>query len=42
MKTALLIIDVQNDFCEGGPLAVQGANEILSVTVFYMDSYKCF
>jgi len=26
MKKALLIIDVQNDFCEGGALAVPGAN----------------
>ncbi len=25
-KTALLVIDVQNDFCEGGSLAVPGAN----------------
>lgn len=28
MKTALLIIDVQNDFCEGGSLAVTGGQKI--------------
>ena len=26
---ALLIIDIQNDFCQGGSLAVQGADEII-------------
>lgn len=30
-KTALLIIDVQNDFCEGGALAVPEANTIIPV-----------
>lgn len=29
MKKALIIVDVQNDFCEGGSLAVPGANEII-------------
>ena len=29
MKKALIIVDVQNDFCEGGALAVSGANEII-------------
>ena len=24
MRTALIIVDVQNDFCEGGSLAVTG------------------
>lgn len=28
-RTALIIVDVQNDFCEGGSLAVKGANEIV-------------
>ena len=28
-KDALLIIDMQNDFCEGGSLAVKGANSII-------------
>ena len=31
MKNALLIIDIQNDFCEGGSLAVKNANQILPV-----------
>ncbi len=29
MKKALIIVDVQNDFCEGGALAVPNANEII-------------
>jgi nicotinamidase/pyrazinamidase len=29
MKRALIIVDVQNDFCEGGSLAVNGAEEII-------------
>lgn len=28
-QTALLVIDVQNDFCPGGALAVSGGNEIV-------------
>lgn len=31
MKTALIIVDVQNDFCEGGSLAVPKANEIITL-----------
>ena len=29
MKKALIVVDVQNDFCEGGSLAVPNANEII-------------
>ena len=29
MKTALLVIDVQNDFCPAGALQVAGGNEIV-------------
>jgi len=29
MKTALIIVDLQNDFCKGGALAVPRANEII-------------
>ncbi|MDY3318524.1 bifunctional nicotinamidase/pyrazinamidase [Riemerella anatipestifer] len=29
MKKALIVVDVQNDFCEGGALAVPNANEII-------------
>lgn len=28
---ALLLVDIQNDFCEGGSLAVEGASKILPV-----------
>lgn len=28
METALIVVDVQNDFCEGGPLGVKGSKEI--------------
>ncbi|MFE0156086.1 isochorismatase family protein [Nonomuraea sp. NPDC059007] len=28
MSTALIIVDVQNDFCEGGSLAVAGGSEV--------------
>ncbi|TIV29218.1 MAG: nicotinamidase, partial [Mesorhizobium sp.] len=28
-KTALLVIDLQNDFCPGGALAVAGGDEIV-------------
>ncbi len=31
MNTALVIVDVQNDFCTGGPLAVPDADAILPV-----------
>ena len=30
-KTALIIIDIQNDFCEGGSLEVPGSLDILSL-----------
>lgn len=30
MKTALLIVDVQNDFCEGGSLSVAGGHAVAS------------
>lgn len=29
IRKALLVVDVQNDFCEGGALAVPGANEAI-------------
>lgn len=29
MKKALIVVDIQNDFCEGGSLAVPHANEII-------------
>jgi nicotinamidase/pyrazinamidase len=38
---ALLIIDVQNDFCDGGSLAVKNANEIIPIINQMMkDAFK--
>ena len=37
MKKALIIVDVQNDFCEGGSLAVPGANEIIPYINLLME-----
>jgi len=31
IKSALIIVDVQNDFCEGGSLAVNDANKIIPI-----------
>jgi nicotinamidase/pyrazinamidase len=31
LRTALILVDLQNDFVEGGALAVQGGREIISV-----------
>jgi len=31
MKNAFLIIDVQNDFCEGGSLEVKNSNQIIPI-----------
>ena len=31
MTTALIIVDPQNDFCEGGPLGVGGSKEIFPI-----------
>ena len=41
MKTALLIIDVQNDFCPAGALEVAGGNEIISDINKEMKKYDC-
>lgn len=37
MKKALLIVDVQNDFCPGGSLAIKEGNEIVPVINSLMD-----
>lgn len=37
-KTALLIIDVQNDFCEGGSLACQGGAQVAQDVTNYLKS----
>ena len=41
MKTAFLIIDVQNDFCPAGALEVAGGNEIISDINREMKKYDC-
>lgn len=39
MSAALLIIDVQNDFCEGGALAVSGGNAIVPLINRMQDDF---
>ena len=41
MKTALLVIDVQNDFCPAGALEVAGGNEIIPYINEEMAKYEC-
>ena len=41
MKTALLVIDVQNDFCPAGALEVAGGNEIIPYINEEMAQYEC-
>jgi nicotinamidase/pyrazinamidase len=38
MKKALIIVDVQNDFCEGGALAVPGANGVIPYINLLMEN----
>lgn len=38
MKKALLIVDVQNDFCEGGSLAVEGGSAVAERVTEYLAS----
>ena len=38
MSKALIIVDVQNDFCEGGSLATARGAEAVSYT--HLDVYK--
>lgn len=39
-STALLIIDVQNDFCPGGALAVESGDEVVSIINRMQDSFS--
>jgi len=39
MKKALLIVDVQNDFCPGGALAVKDGDKVVSVINSLMDRF---
>lgn len=40
MSKALFVIDVQNDFCEGGPLACQGGAQVASNITQYLTAEK--
>ncbi|TLM76048.1 isochorismatase family protein [Pseudarthrobacter sp. NamB4] len=39
MSRALIIVDVQNDFCEGGSLAVQGGAAVAGAISDYVDAH---
>jgi len=39
MSRALIIVDVQNDFCEGGSLAVAGGADVAGAISEYVDSH---
>jgi nicotinamidase/pyrazinamidase len=39
MSRALIIVDVQNDFCEGGALAVEGGADVASAISEYVDGH---
>lgn len=40
MKRALLIVDVQNDFCPGGTLAVKDGDKVIPVINAIMDKFN--
>ncbi|SEL13531.1 nicotinamidase/pyrazinamidase [Carnobacterium iners] len=39
-KKALIVVDVQNDFCEGGALSVTGGREVAKNVVSYIDRFS--
>lgn len=39
MSKALLIVDVQNDFCEGGSLGVEGGNQVARDISAYLENH---
>jgi nicotinamidase/pyrazinamidase len=39
MSRALIIVDVQNDFCEGGALAVDGGADLAAEITEYVDAH---
>lgn len=39
MKRALIVVDVQNDFCEGGALAVEGGKLVASRIAQYLENF---
>jgi nicotinamidase/pyrazinamidase len=40
MSRALIIVDVQNDFCEGGSLAVSGGAEVAAAISSYVAAHR--
>jgi nicotinamidase/pyrazinamidase len=40
MKTALIVVDVQNDFCQGGALEVKNGNDVIPVINDLVKSNK--
>lgn len=40
MSTALVIVDVQNDFCEGGSLAVAGGGEVAAAITRHISAER--
>jgi nicotinamidase/pyrazinamidase len=40
MASALIIVDVQNDFCEGGSLAVPNANQVIPVINHFRERFE--
>ncbi|PNI10013.1 nicotinamidase [Arthrobacter sp. AFG7.2] len=40
MSRALIIVDVQNDFCEGGSLAVSGGADVAGAISEYVDAHQ--
>jgi nicotinamidase/pyrazinamidase len=39
MAVALIIVDVQNDFCEGGSFAVPNANQVIPVINAFREKF---
>ena len=40
MSTTLIVVDVQNDFCEGGSLAVTGGNHVAEMLARLLDDAR--
>ena len=40
MKTALIVVDVQNDFVEGGSLACEGGLEVARKVKDFIQAHK--
>lgn len=40
MSVALIVVDMQNDFCEGGSLGVEGGNALASKIARFIDAFN--